>query len=73
MAGRKKENPLQKAVEQILRKKNLDYNEWKKEVIYKRKLAVMADEDKEWIQNILKEESLQVIMNDFLEKDSQIS
>lgn len=63
MAAKKKENPLQKAVEAILDLQGVDYNEWKKEVINKKKLAVMSDEDKEWTERTLQEASLEVVMD----------
>lgn len=62
MAAKKKENPMQKAVETILELQGVDYGEWKKEVINKRKLAVMSDEDKEWTERTLHEASLELVM-----------
>lgn len=67
MAGRKKESPLQKAVEKILKKKGMDYNVWKREVINKKKLAVMSDEDKEWTERTIEEASLNLLMNEVVD------
>lgn len=60
--ARRKGNQLQKTVENILKEKKMNYNDWRKEVIYKRKLAVMADEDKEWLDKTVEEESLNLVM-----------
>lgn len=60
MAGRKK-SPLQQAAKNILAEKGVDYNEWKKEVLNTRKLAIMSDEDKEWTDNTLNEEIVKLV------------
>lgn len=62
MAGRKKESQIQKAAQQILEKRGVDFNYWKKEVINKRKLAVMSDEDKDWTERTIDEEALSLVM-----------
>lgn len=68
MSGRKKENLLQQAAEKILKKKNIDYNEWKRDVINKKKLEVMSDEDKEWTEQTIDKAALEIIMNEVTEK-----
>ncbi len=66
MAAKKKENPLQIAVETILEKDGIDFNEWKKRVINKKKLAVMSDEDKEWTERTIHEASLELLMENVI-------
>lgn len=70
MAGRKKENPVEKAAERILRNRNIDFNEWKKDIITKKKIAVMSDEDKEWTERTIHEAALQLIIQEAVEEDS---
>ncbi|WP_435817845.1 DUF5415 family protein, partial [Micrococcus luteus] len=70
MAGRKKENPVEKAAEKILRNRNIDFNEWKKDIITKKKIAVMSDEDKEWTERTIQEAALQLIIQETLEEES---
>ncbi|WP_437834480.1 DUF5415 family protein (plasmid) [Niallia taxi] len=73
MAGRKKENPVEKAAEKILKKKNIDFNEWKKDVITKKKIAVMSDEDKEWTDRTIHEAAMQLIMDEVIKEESNVS
>ncbi|MFP7474484.1 DUF5415 family protein [Niallia taxi] len=73
MAGRKKENPVEKAAEKILKKKNIDFNEWKKEVITKKKIAVMSDEDKEWTDRTIHEAAMKLIMDEVIKEESSVS
>ena len=73
MAGRKKENPVEKAAEKILKKKNINFNEWKKEVITKKKIAVMSDEDKEWTDRTIHEAAMQLIMDEVIKEESNVS
>ncbi|WP_077356029.1 DUF5415 family protein [Virgibacillus halodenitrificans] len=64
MAGKRKENPVKEAVEKILKKNGHNYNDWKKEVINKRKLEVMSGEDKEWTESTVQEASFELIMEE---------
>lgn len=73
MAGRKKENPVEKAAEKILKKRKIDFNEWKKDVITKRKIAVMSDEDKEWTERTIHEAALQLILDEVIKEELNIS
>ncbi|MBT2604960.1 DUF5415 family protein [Bacillus sp. ISL-53] len=63
MAGRKKESSFQTAAREILKQEDIDFNEWKKEIINKRKLAVMSDEDKEWTERTIDEEAMKLVLN----------
>jgi len=73
MAGRKKENPVEKAAEKILKRKNIDFNEWKKDIITKKKIAVMSDEDKEWTDRTIHEAAMQLIMNEVIKEELNVS
>ncbi|MEY8742818.1 DUF5415 family protein [Bacillales bacterium AN1005] len=73
MAGRKKESPVEKAAEKILKKKNIDFNEWKKDVITKKKIAVMSDEDKEWTERTIHEAAMQIIMDEVIQEESNVT
>ncbi|MFP7474279.1 DUF5415 family protein [Niallia taxi] len=73
MAGRKKENPVEKAAEKILKKRKIDFNEWKKDIITKRKIAVMSDEDKEWTDRTIHEAAIQLILDEVIEEELNIS
>lgn len=64
MAGRKKGSNLQKAAQRILEKNGKDFNEWKKDVINQRKLAIMSDQDKEWTEQTIEEAALQIVLKD---------
>ncbi|WMX58526.1 DUF5415 family protein [Peribacillus sp. R9-11] len=63
MAGRKKESSFQKAAREILKQEDIDFNEWKKDIINKRKLAVMSDEDKEWTERTIDEEAMKLVLD----------
>ncbi|MDM5335786.1 hypothetical protein QUF84_00550 [Fictibacillus enclensis] len=64
MATRKREqNKLQKTAQTLLEKEGIDFQEWKKDILNKRKLAVMADEDKEWTERTIDEEALKLVMD----------
>lgn len=63
MAGRKKESSFQTAAKELLKQENIDFNEWKKNIINKRKLAVMSDEDKEWTERTIDEEAMKLVLN----------
>lgn len=63
-ASRKKENPLQSAVENILKRQGKNYETWKKEIIDSRKLMIMSDSDKEWLNQTIEEASFKVIVED---------
>ncbi|WP_260288389.1 DUF5415 family protein [Peribacillus aracenensis] len=63
MAGRKKESSFQTAAREILNQEDIDFNEWKKDIINKRKLAVMSDEDKEWTERTIDEEAMKLVLN----------
>lgn len=61
MAARKKENPLLLAAQEILKVKGVNFNDWKKEIIDRKKLAIMSDQDKEWTERTLEEAALEVL------------
>lgn len=71
MAAKKKDNPLQQAVETILKKNGGDYNEWKKAIINQKKLAVMSDEDKEWTERTIHEASMELVMESVIKSSDQ--
>lgn len=52
------------AVESILKKKGVKYNEWKEEVVNKRKLEILSGQDKEWIEQTVEEESIKLVMQE---------
>ena len=53
---------MKDAVEKILKKKGVDYKKWKDEVINQRKVEIVSDKDKEWIERTIQEASLDLIM-----------
>ncbi|MFB7304590.1 DUF5415 family protein [Heyndrickxia sporothermodurans] len=62
MAGRKKESQYQKAAEQILKQKGIDINEWRRDVLNKRKLEIMSDQDKDWTEKTIDEEATKLVI-----------
>lgn len=69
--ARKKSNPVKETVEAILKKQNINYNDWEKDIINKKKLEVMADEDKEWTAEIVNEASMAVIMEEVVKQNKK--
>lgn len=65
-----KNNELKESVESILARKNVKYNDWKKDVVNQKKLAVMADEDKEWLDEAVQTASIELVMADVANKKS---
>ncbi|WP_382920370.1 DUF5415 family protein [Streptomyces sp. NPDC057062] len=62
LAGRKKESQYQKAAEQILKQKGIDINEWRRDVLNKRKLEIMSDQDKDWTEKTIDEEATKLVI-----------
>lgn len=73
MAGRKKDSQIQKAAQKILEKNGEDFNEWKKNVINQKKLAIMSDQDKEWTEQTLEEAALQIVVDDITKSKTDSS
>lgn len=72
MVAKKKEQPIDKAVQKILDKSNVKLNDWKTEVVNQKKIAVMTDQDKEWLAKTIYEASVDLIMKDVI-KNSNVS
>ena len=65
-------NPVKETVESILKKQNKSYVDWEKEIVNKRKLEVMADEDKEWTRETVREASMELIMAEVIKNNKKV-
>lgn len=62
---------IKAAVESILKKKGVKYNDWKEEAVNKRKLEILSGQDKEWIEQTVEEESIKLVMQEVTADKSQ--
>uniref|UniRef100_UPI00344C888B DUF5415 family protein n=1 Tax=Carnobacterium sp. TaxID=48221 RepID=UPI00344C888B len=65
-------NPVKETVESILKKQNKSYADWEKEIVNKKKLEVMADEDKEWTRETVREASMDLIMEEVIKNNKKV-
>ena len=62
VSAKRKVTTLRQAVEKKKKKKGITYNAWKQNVIEQKKMAVLTDKDKEWLDEAEKQASLELIM-----------
>lgn len=53
---------IKSAVEKILEKKGLKYNDWKEEILNEKKLEIMANKDRTWTNTVIAEASNELIV-----------
>lgn len=68
LAAKRKDNSMKDAVEKILKKKGIDYGKWKDDVINQRKVEVVSNQDKEWIERTIQEASMDLIMEEIIKE-----
>lgn len=53
---------IKSAVEKILKKKGLKYNDWKEDILNEKKLEIMANKDRAWTNTVIAEASNELIV-----------